>query len=405
MIGGLTRQLVGAAFVLDDLGPQELKGIAEPVRVWQVLAERSVESRFDARAGRLTRFIGREHEVALLLDRFERAVAGEGQAVLLSGEAGIGKSRIIRQLHERLSRIPNTRLRFQCSPSHTESALYPVIRHLEHAAGFQPGDEPETRLDKLEALLRQAVEDVAESAALLAPLLSLPTERYGTIELTAEQRSERTFKALIDQLLGLAAKTPVLYLLEDAHWLDPTMRELMTRTLGRIADVRVLIVITHRPEFQSDWARHPQVTALTLSRLSRGQGTEVVRAAGGETLSEEIITQILRRADGVPLYIEELTRSVIETGADGGETDSPETLQASLLARLDRLGADAKEAAQLAAVIGREFDGALLGAVSGKFKDQVDRSLQRLVASELVLPTGPPPDGASTGVLAARPSS
>jgi predicted ATPase len=405
VIGGLTRQLVGAAFVLDDLGPQELKGIAEPVRVWQVLAERSVESRFDARAGRLTRFIGREHEVALLLDRFERAVAGEGQAVLLSGEAGIGKSRIIRQLHERLSRIPNTRLRFQCSPSHTESALYPVIRHLEHAAGFQPGDEPETRLDKLEALLRQAVEDVAESAALLAPLLSLPTERYGTIELTAEQRSERTFKALIDQLLGLAAKTPVLYLLEDAHWLDPTMRELMTRTLGRIADVRVLIVITHRPEFQSDWARHPQVTALTLSRLSRGQGTEVVRAAGGETLSEEIITQILRRADGVPLYIEELTRSVIETGADGGETDSPETLQASLLARLDRLGADAKEAAQLAAVIGREFDGALLGAVSGKFKDQVDRSLQRLVASELVLPTGPPPDGASTGVLAARPSS
>jgi predicted ATPase len=232
VIGGLTRQLVGAAFVLDDLGPQELKGIADPVRVWQVLAERSVESRFDARAGRITRFIGREHEVALLLDRFERAAAGEGQAVLLSGEAGIGKSRIIRQLHERLSRIPHTQLRFQCSPSHTESALYPVIRHLEYAAGFQPVDEPGTRLDKLEALLRQAVEDVAESAALLAPLLSLPAEPYGTIELTAEQRSERTFKALIDQLLGLAAKNPVLYILEDAHWLDPTMRELMTRTLA-----------------------------------------------------------------------------------------------------------------------------------------------------------------------------
>jgi class 3 adenylate cyclase len=208
VIGGLTRQLVGAAFVLDDLGPQELKGIAEPVRVWQVLAESSVESRFDLRAGRLTRFIGREHEVALLLDRFERAAAGEGQVVLLCGEAAIGKSRIIRQLHERLSRIPHTRLRFQCSPSHTENALYPVIRHLEHAAGFQAGDEPETRLDKLEALLRQGVEDAAEGAALLAPLLSLPAERYGTIELTAEQRSERVFKALIDQLLGLAAKKP-----------------------------------------------------------------------------------------------------------------------------------------------------------------------------------------------------
>jgi class 3 adenylate cyclase len=156
VIGGLTRHLIGAAFILDDLGPQGLKGIAEPVRVWQVLAERSVESRFDARAGRLTRFVGREHEVALLVDRFERAAAGEGQAVLLSGEAGIGKSRIIRQLYERLAGTSYTRLRFQCSPSHTESALYPVIRHLEHAAGFHPDDEPEARLDKLEALLRQA---------------------------------------------------------------------------------------------------------------------------------------------------------------------------------------------------------------------------------------------------------
>ena len=209
----------------------------------------------------------------------------------------------------------------------------------------------------------------------------MPTAgRYGTIELSAEQRSERTLKALIDQLLGLAAKDPVLYILEDAHWLDPTMRELLTRTLGRIADTRVLMLITHRPEFQSDWARHPQVTALTLSRLSRGQGAEVVRAAGGEALSEEVIASILRRADGVPLYIEELTRSVIETGTAGGNTDIPETLQASLLARLDRLGAGAKELAQLAAVIGREFGGALLGAVSSRAKDDVDRWLQRLVA-------------------------
>jgi class 3 adenylate cyclase len=361
VIGGLTRQLVGAAFILDDFGPQQLKGLAEPVRAWQVLAERSVESRFDARAGRLTRFIGREHEVALLVDRFERAAAGEGQAVLLSGEAGIGKSRIIRQLHERLSGTSYTRLRFQCSPSHTESALYPVIRHLEYAAAFQPDDEPDTRLNKLEALLGQAIEDVRESAALLAPLLSLPAaERYGAIELTAEQRSERTLKALIDQLLGLAAKEPILYILEDAHWLDPTMRELVTRTLGGIADARVLMLITHRPEFQSDWARHPQVTALTLSRLSRGQGAEVVRAAGGEPLSDEVVARILRRADGVPLYIEELTRSVIEAGTAGGDTHIPETLQASLSARLDRLGADAKETAQFAAVIGREFGGELL---------------------------------------------
>jgi class 3 adenylate cyclase/tetratricopeptide (TPR) repeat protein len=393
VIGGLTRQLIGNAFVLDDLGPRELKGIAEPVRAWQVLAERSVESRFDARAGRLTRFIGREHELALLIDRFELAAAGEGQAVLLSGEAGIGKSRILRQLHERLAGTSYTRLRFQCSPSHTESALYPVIRHLEFAARFQPDDEPETRLDKLEALLGQAVEHVRESAALLAPLLSLPAaERYGSIELNAEQRSDRTLKALIDQVLGLAAKEPVLYILEDAHWIDPTTRELVTRTLGRITDARVLMLITHRPDFQSDWARRPQVTALTLSRLSRVHGTEVARAAGGQALSEEVVARISRRSDGVPLYIEELTRSVIETGNAAGDTDIPETLQASLLARLDRLGPDAKEVAQIASVIGREFSGALLGAVSDKPKDEVDRSVQRLVASEIVLPTGPAQD-------------
>ncbi len=390
VIGALTRQLVGRAFILDDLGPQELKGLADPVRVWQVLAERSVESRFDARAGRLTRFVGREHEVALLVDRFERAAAGEGQAVLLSGEAGIGKSRIVRQLSERLSGTSYTRLRFQCSSSHTESALYPVIRHLEHAAGFHPDDEPETRLDKLEALLRQAVENVDESAALLAPLLSLPaTGRYGAIELTAEQRGELLFKALIDQLLGLAAKGPVLYVLEDAHWLDPTTRELVTRTLGRISEARVLLLVTHRPDFQSDWVRHPQVTALTLGRLSRGQGAEVVRASGGSTLSEEVVARILRRADGVPLFIEELTRSVIETGDVVSDSDIPKTLQASLLARLDRLGVESREIAQLAAVIGREFGGALLSAASGKAKEEVDRALQRLVASEIVLATGP----------------
>jgi class 3 adenylate cyclase/tetratricopeptide (TPR) repeat protein len=395
VIGGLTRQLIGAAFILDDLGPQQLKGIAEPVRVWQVLAERSVQSRFDARAGRLTRFVGREHEVALLVDRFERAAAGEGQAVLLSGEAGIGKSRVVRQFHERLSGIPHTRLRFQCSPSHTESALYPVVRHLEFAAGFQPDDEPETRIDKLEALLRQGVEDVTESAALLAALLSLPSaERYGAIELTTEQRSERTLRALIDQLLGLAAKQPVLYILEDAHWIDPTSRELVTQTLGRIGDARILMLITCRPEFQSDWARHPQVTALTLSRLSRGQGAEVVRAAGGEVLSEEATAHILRRADGVPLFIEELTRSVIEIESAVGDTEIPDTLQASLLARLDRLGSEAKEIAQIAAAIGREFGTELLNAVTRQPREIVDSALQRLVSSQIVLPGGSAQDGA-----------
>lgn len=388
IIGGLTRQLIGAAFILDDLGPQELRGIAQPVSVWQVLAERSVESRFDARAGRLARFVGREHEVALLLDRFERAASGEGQAVLLSGEAGIGKSRVVRQLHERLAAMPHTRLRFQCSPAHTESALYPVIRHLEHAAGFVPDDAPETRLHKLKALLGHAVADVEDSAALLAPLLSLPGHgRHGGLEVSAEQRSERIFAVLIDQLLGLAAQQPVLYILEDAHWLDPTTRELVTRTLARIAEARVLIVVTHRPEFQSDWARHPQVTALTLARLSRGQGAEVARAVGGEGLPEETLARILRRADGVPLYIEELTRSVVEGGGAQGPSQIPESLQASLLARLDRLGPETKELSQTAAVIGREFDADLLAAVAARGRQQIERVLQQLVDGQIVLPT------------------
>jgi tetratricopeptide (TPR) repeat protein len=313
--------------------------------------------------------------------------------VLLSGEAGIGKSRILRQLHERLSGTPHTRLRFQCSPFHTENALYPVIAHLQHAAGFRPNDDAETRLDKLEALLRQAADDVAESAALLAPLLSLPAAgRYGTIELTAEQRSERIFKTLVDQMLGLAAKQPLVYILEDAQWLDPATREVVSRDLARIADARVLMIITHRPDFQPDWIRHPQVTALTLSRLSRAQGTEIVQAAGGAALPEDVAARILGRADGVPLFIEELTRSVVEAGRTAGESDIPETLQASLLARLDRLGPETKEIAQIAAVIGREFDAALLSAIGGKPQAEVDRALQRLLAAEIILPAGPGPE-------------
>jgi class 3 adenylate cyclase/tetratricopeptide (TPR) repeat protein len=396
VIDGLTRQLVGSAFILDDLGPQEVKGLTNRVPIWQVLGERSVETRFDTRAGVLTHFVGREHEVALLLDRFDRAASGEGQVVLLSGEAGVGKSRIIRQLHDKLSDRAHIRLRFQCSPSHMESALYPIIRHLEYAAGFLPDDTPEARLDKLEALLRRGVEDVSKGASLLAALLSLPAaDRYGAVELTAEQRNERTLNTLIDQLLGLAAKEPVLYVLEDAHWLDPTTRELVTRTLGRIGDARVLLVITHRPEFQSDWARHPHVMSLTLNRLSRAEGAEIVRAAGGEVLSEETVTRILRRADGVPLFIEELTRSVVEAVDTAGDSTVPETLQASLLARLDRLGGEAKELAQIAAVIGREFETTLLCAVAGKPSSAIGAILDRLVASQIVLRAGAQ-DGACT---------
>jgi class 3 adenylate cyclase len=395
VIDDLTRQLVGAGFQYEDLGLQALKGFAEPVRASRVLAERATESRFETREGRLTPFIGREQEMALLIERFERAAAGEGQAVLLSGEAGIGKSRLVQTLCERLAATPHTRMRMQCSPFHTTSTLHPVIRHLEYAAGFQPGDMPDAKLRKLDALLRQGIGETADSLAALAPFLSLPVnDSYASLELSAEQRQARALKALVDQLLGLAAQKPVLYILEDAHWIDPATREAITHTLARLAEARILMVITHRPDWQPDWARHPQVTALTLNRLSRGQGAAIARAAAAAALSEEIVARILRRADGVPLYIEELTRSVVETGGAVGDSGVPETLQASLLARLDRLGPEIKEIAQIAAVIGREFGSDLLGAVAGKSREALAPALERLVSSQIALPAGADRGGA-----------
>jgi len=395
VIDALTRQLVGAGFILDDLGAQSLKGIAEPTPAWHVLAERSIESRFDARASRLTPLVGREHEFALLLDRFERAAAGEGQAVMLSGEAGIGKSRLVQTLHHRLGSTAHVRLHLQCSPFHSTSELHPILRHLEHAAGLTRADTQATQLDKLEALLRQGSDDIAESMSLLAPLLSLPAaDRYPPPELDREQRKARTLRSLIDQLVGLARRSPVLLVLEDAHWIDPVTSDLVTDLLARLAEAPILLLVTYRPEFHSDWTRHPQATVLTLSRLSRNQTAEIVRAAGGAALSEEAVQRIGQRGDGIPLFIEELTRSVVETGGAFGDSEIPETLQASLLARLDRLGAEAKEVAQIAAVIGREVNPDLLSAVTEQSREALAPTLDRLVASQIVLPSGSSQDGA-----------
>jgi class 3 adenylate cyclase/tetratricopeptide (TPR) repeat protein len=391
VIGGLTRNLVGAAFDLEELGLQILKGIDKPVPAWRVLGERLVQTRFDSRQRRLTPFIGREQETALLVECFERAASGKGQAVLLSGEAGIGKSRLVHMLHTRLSATPYppTRIRIQCSPFHTASALYPVIRHLEHAAGFLSDDRPQQKLAKLEALLQRAADDVSEGTALLAPLLSIPIpDRYELIDLTPEQRNARTLRMLADQLPGVTKGEPVLFIVEDVHWIDLTTRELIGQVLARISDARTLVLITYRPEFQSDWPPHSHVTALTLNRLSHRHGAEMVRAAGGTMLSEEVVERIRRRADGVPLYIEELTRSVVDSGSAFGDSEIPETLQASLLARLDRLGSGAKELAQIAAVIGREFGTELLSAVTTKPRQALALAFEQLITSQVVLPVG-----------------
>jgi predicted ATPase len=283
----------------------------------------------------------------------------------------------------------------QCSPYHTTSTLHPVLRHLERAAGFRPEDGPEAKVGKLDALLRQAGSDPAEDLAFIGSLLPLPVdERLTPVGLTPEQRQIRVLNALSERLLGLAVQKPVLFIFEDAHWIDPVTQELLAQTLARLSEARVLIVITHRPEWQTDWTRHPQITALTLNRLGHRQAAEIARAAATATLSEDTVARILRRADGVPLFIEELTRSVVETRGASGDSAVPESLQASLLARLDRLGPEIKDIAQLAAVIGREFGSDLLSAVAGKSEDALAPALDRLVASQITLPAGSAQAGA-----------
>ena len=252
--------------------------------------------------------IGREQEMGTLVSAVPARRRGEGQLVLLSGEAGIGKSRLVAKLLDRLASfaLPLTVIRMQCSPFHTTMLLHPVLRYLEHAAGFAPDDITDVKLDKLEALLRRGTDDVSESMALLAPLLSLAAdERYGTIELPAEQRKERVLRILGEQFHGLAQRNPVVAIVEDAHWFDPAMREFIEQLVARLANMPVLLLITHRPEFQSGWTHHLNVTTVTLNRFSREQSVAMIRVAGGAALPEDLAVRISQRADGVPLYIED----------------------------------------------------------------------------------------------------
>ena len=393
VIGDATRRLVGQTFVIDDLGSQELKGFNAAVPAWRIVGEVVAESRFEAAHGAsLTRLVGRETELQLLLDRWQLAEGGEGQAVLISGEAGIGKSRLMQGLRDQVAERDHIRIRYQCSSYHTNSALYPTIQHLERAAGFAPDDEGEYKLDKLEALLRQTCDDIEADAPLFANLLSLPYEaRYGALDQPPQQIKERMLEALVAQLLRLAERSPVLFLFEDTHWIDPSSQELLEPVIGRLQQTRVLLVITHRPEWQSPFTGHNHVTSLQLNRLGKAQGAELVRAIAGDYASNDVVERIVSRADGIPLFIEELTKSLVESGLDVAEADIPATLQASLLARLDRLPID-KEVAQIAACIGREFSHELLTAAAEKPDAALQSTLDRLVASGLVFKRGTPPE-------------
>src|SRR6266852_4957757 len=395
-----TRKLVGSLFELEDLGPKELKGISGPVRAWVALRPASVEGRFEAmHASGLTYLVGREEELDLLLRRWSKAKSGEGQVVLLSGEAGIGKSRLTAALLERLASNPHTRLRYFCSPQHTDSALYPVIGQMERAAGFTWDDKPQAKLDKLDAVLAQTSTST-EDAALFAEMLSLPNDgRYPALDSAPEQRRQRTLEALTSQLAELARQQPVLMIFEDAHWVDPTSLEVLGRIVDRIRILPALLIVTFRPEFNAPWAGQSHVTSLTLNRLGEREAAAIIaRLVGNKELRADPMAEIVERTDGIPLFVEEMTKAVLEGESEGVARRTiaavpssalavPASLHASLMARLDRLG-PAKEVAQIGSAIGREFSHALLASVVGKPEAELGSALDRLVQTGLLFRQG-----------------
>jgi class 3 adenylate cyclase len=303
VIASSTRRLTGGLFEYRDLGAVALKGFAEDVPAWQVLGAGSAESRFEALRATTTPLVGREEEIDLLIRRWEQAKRGDGQVVLISGEPGIGKSRIAQTVGERISVEPHTRLRHFCSPHHQDSALYPTIAHLARAAGFQRDDTDEKRLEKLDALLAEATNDLNEAVPLLAALMSIATGgRYRPLNLSPQKQREKTLHALLAQVEGLSARKPVLMVFEDVHWSDPTTQELLDLSVERVTTLPVLLIITFRPEFHPHWIGRPQVTLISLSRLPRRQRVEMIaRVTGGKSLPTPITDQIVDRTDGVPL--------------------------------------------------------------------------------------------------------
>jgi class 3 adenylate cyclase/predicted ATPase len=406
VISPVTHRLVGALFDYRDLGLHSLKGFPEPMHVWQVLGVSKVVSRFEAQhpAG-TSPLLGREEELELMVRRWEEVKRGEGRVVLLTGEPGIGKSRVTQALRDRLRSDPHTPISYFCSPYHQSSALYPHIVQLIRAAGIERDDSADAKLDKLQALLAQSSGNLAEDMPLFAALLSIcGGERHPLPGMAPQRRKERTLAALIDHMKRLATRQPVLVVYEDLHWIDPTSLELLSLAIEGIGDQRILLLATARPEFTQPWPGHRHVSTLSLSRFGRSESEALIGGVTkGKALPREVHDQIVGRTDGVPLFIEELTKTILESGLlrDVGDRFEltgalpalaiPSTLHASLLARLDRLAA-VKDVAQVGAAIGREFSYSLIAAAAALPEKVLSGALTQLVDAELIYQRGVPPD-------------
>ncbi|MBV9433455.1 MAG: AAA family ATPase [Hyphomicrobiales bacterium] len=396
-----TRRLIGNTFLVADVGGQNLKGIAGEVRAYAVTSERAAESRFEARSsGAISAMVGRDRELTVVRKCWREAKAGKGQLVLLSGEAGIGKSRVVRAMLDVAASEPHIRVSYQCSPYHTDSPLHPAIQQLVFAAGMRADDSNDDKLCRLEALIEEEGD-----RPFLGALLGLDIEaRYGKIELRPQEQRVRTLQALVSHLLALARQRPVLFILEDAHWIDATTLDLIELCLDRVANARVMMLVTARPNFQHDFGGHPIITTLALNRLGRTQVRAIIDGlTGGKALPDPLVDLIAAKTDGVPLFVEEITKTVLESGmmretACAFELTGPlshlaipSTLHGSLMARLDRLQ-PVKEVAQTAACIGRDFDYQLLRSASPLDDAALQDALQRLIQAELIFRSGMPPE-------------
>jgi class 3 adenylate cyclase/tetratricopeptide (TPR) repeat protein len=403
-----TRKLLGNLFELEDLEARDLKGLAGLTRSWAVLRRSAIESRFEALRSGATPLVGRAEEFELLLRRWQQVKSGEGRVVVLTGEPGIGKSRMTAALQGHLQLDPHARLRQFCSPHHQSTPLHPWIGQFERAAGLTRDDTAEEKLTKLEAVLAQS-NAPPEEIGFIAALLSIPNAaRYPLPELSPQKRKENTLTALLAHMERLAARQPVLVVYEDVHWIDPTTLELLTLAIERVQHLPVLLLVTARPEFTPPWPDYAHVTHVALGRIGRVEGTSLIaQVTGGKALPSEVLQQILARTDGIPLFIEELTKAVVESGVltDAGDRYTvagplpalaiPTSLNASLLARLDRL-APVREVAQIGAALGRQFSHALISAVAPMPQPQLDEALAQLLQAELIFRRGTPPDAQYT---------